>query len=246
MENNESPIKIVFEPSSYLTDPRFSYERKYDERYYSVLKFFNFSKKFDDSLNVNVSYKESYLKKLQDLINYNSFQELSEKIKRDSMLVTVSYYKNGNLKKSITQRKLSDELIHFLITYHNLKSYQNHLIDYKNLRDQGKQQFFVLEYGNEYSTKEEFAHTKMLIENTRNAMLVMEKTEEKPPVIQDWMKFLDSTITIETSYLDYGFESRSINNIPEFNNLELEKINKIGNDLKQILETTQQNETFEK
>lgn len=229
MKKEKVKFYLSISPDDYNLSNDYKTEKKYDfARYYiktqTALDFFKTDPKNRYELFNEYEKTNLYTFKKRIENNYEKYNLLKDKIENNSMLVTVEVIKNGK-KLEFKERKLSDNLIKVLDTFEKLDIYNTHLHKYKEIRDQGKQQFFILEFGEEYSTESEFRNIKMLIKNTESAIKALALEEKDGEIVaKNWLEFLQENIKINKREYEYGFISHNIDSLPEFNIYQLQII----------------------
>ena len=162
------------------------------------------------------------------MITNKSFYSEKDKemIDKNTAMVEIKILKN-NKEKTFKELKINDNLLKYFDTKLTLENYLECFIEYKRLRDRGKQKFFILESGKEYSSDKEFCNIKMLTETTRNASILFCSVNDYDILdkVHSWSKFIRKNIPIKKHYYEYDIVTKEIETLPEFNESELNYIN---------------------
>ncbi|PKK96010.1 MAG: hypothetical protein CVV59_00795 [Tenericutes bacterium HGW-Tenericutes-4] len=229
MKEKQKSLDVIFDSEEFNTSEEFEFEKKYAfARFFKKHAPFITSPKLDKFFTLANDYHSTLLAKIkEDYANKTLSVQENARIKENSLLVPVIVRKRKAGKENIYfETMIKDSVMPYFKTKKSLEFFLKYLQQYKQLRDRGKQEFFIFDYGKDYSTKEELRNIKMLLENTKNALqLIGLNANKKDDVLAaKWDAFLKEKLTISCDSLEYVGNVYSIDFIPEFNKLELEQI----------------------
>ena len=141
-------------------------------------------------------------------------------------------------EKTYKELKVSDYLVEFLKDYDLLKRYNKNLSNYRKNRYEGVQQFFMLEYGDNFKHMDELEAVRFLVGNTNKAIKLIEKDPKNFHKAKYWLGFLEDNLKINKSQTEYNIVIEAIDNIPEFNEEQFDLMEKYSLKVREELAKT--------
>ena len=217
---------------NYTLEKKYDYTR-YFIRYHGIID--EFREGYKSQLEEFDNYLSSDLHYVKNIIKEESLTDIEKDyFDKNSLNVEVVIQKKdktGKVKKEKIKKylKISDDLVEYFSTKNYLINLFKKLDNYKTVRDRGKHTF-ILEVGANYKNDKERNNVKLLIETTRNAVILLKRKPEEKLKVSAWKNFLESNLKLTRSYCtEYSYDACELHSIPQFEKSKIDIINNLNN-----------------